>query len=58
METAMAHLTKVTLTFDPVIPVSIGFLCYPGWMCEPSLREVDQEVLELLIGNGFDTFDF
>mgnify|MGYP000022347330 CR=1 FL=1 len=54
----MAHLTKVTLTFDPVIPVSIGFLCYPGWMCEASLREVDQEVLELLIGNGFDTFDF
>jgi len=26
-------------------------------MCGTSLREVDHGVLELLIGNGFDTFD-
>jgi len=34
----------------------IGFLCYPGWMCEPSLRKVGQGILKLLIGNGFGTF--
>jgi len=58
METVLAHLSRVTLTFDPVTPVSIGFLCYPRWMCGPSLRKVGQGVLELLIGSGFDTFDF
>jgi len=57
METAMAHLTKVTLTFDTVTPVSIRFLCCQGRMCGPSLRKVDQGVLELLIRNSFDTFD-
>ena len=41
----------VTLTFDPVTPKYIGFLCCPGQMCEPSLRKVGQGVLELLIGN-------
>ena len=51
------QLTPVTLTFDPVTPKSIGFLCYPGWMCGPSLRRVGQGVLELLIGNGFRTID-
>ena len=45
------------LTFDPVTLVSIGFLCYLGWMCGTSLRKVGQGVIELLIGNGFDTFD-
>ena len=33
-------------------PKSIGFLCYQGWMCEPSLRKVGKGVLKLLIGNG------
>ena len=41
----------VTLTFDPVTPVSIAFLCYLRWMCGQSLRKVGQDVLELLIGN-------
>jgi len=53
----LAHLTLVTLTFDQVTPLSIGFLCYPRWMYGPSLMKVGQGVLELLIGNGFDTFD-
>ena len=30
----------VTLTFDPVTPVSIAFLCYLRWMCGQSLRKV------------------
>ena len=34
------------LTFDTVTPKSIGFLCYPGWMCGPSLRKIGQGVLE------------
>ena len=92
--TVLAHLTLVTLTFDPKINrVSLlpridvgtkceegksrrsqvldhkqfwhiwpgyldlwplnqkGFICYPGWMCGPSLKKVCQGVLELLIGN-------
>jgi len=31
------------LAFDPVPHTSIGFFCYPGWMCGPSFR---REVLE------------
>ena len=50
-ETVLAGLTLVTLTFDPVTIVSIGFICYPRWMCGPSLRKVGQGVLELLIRN-------
>ena len=38
-------------------PQNTGFLCYPGWMCRPSLRKVPQGVLELLNGKGFETFD-
>ena len=53
----MADLTPVTLTFDLATPILMGILCYPRWMCGTSLREVDQGVLELLIGNVFDTFD-
>jgi len=53
----LADLAPVTLTFDIMTPVSIGFLCYPGWMCGISLRKAGQGVLQLLIGNGFDTFD-
>ena len=41
-KTVLAHLTAVTLTFDPVIPKSIGFLCYQGQMCKPSLWKVGQ----------------
>jgi len=29
----LEFLTLVTLTFDPVTPKSIRFLCYPGQMC-------------------------
>jgi len=47
----------VTLTFDPVTPKSLEFLCYPGWICGPSLKKVGQDVLQLLIGNNFGTFD-
>ena len=47
----------VTLTFDPVTPVSIGFLFYPRWMCGQCLRKVGEGVLELFIGNDFGTFD-
>ena len=50
----LAHLTLVTLTFDPKIN---RFLCCPGRMCGPILRKVGQGVLELLIGNSFGTFD-
>jgi len=38
--------STVTLT-----PKLLGFFCYPGWMCGPSLRKVGQGFLELLIGN-------
>ena len=51
------NLTSVILTFDPVTPRSIGFICNPGWMCGPGIRKVGQGVLELLIGNVFGTFD-
>jgi len=34
---------------------SIGFLCYPGQMCGPSLRKAGQGVLKLLIGNEMVT---
>jgi len=33
----------------PLTPKSIGFLCYPGWMCGLSLRKVGQGILELQI---------
>jgi len=42
----MAHLTLVTFTFDTVIAKSIWFICYPGWMCVPSLKKVDPDVPE------------
>jgi len=45
----LAHLTPVT--FDPVTPNSIGFLCCPRQVCGPSLRKVGQGILELFIGN-------
>ena len=44
-ETVLARLIPVTLTFDPVTLKSIGFICYPGELCGPSLRMVDQGVL-------------
>ena len=53
----MAYLTLVTLTFNPVSPKPLWFLCCIGWICGPSMRRVGQCVLELLIGNGFGTFD-
>jgi len=43
-ETVLAHLNPVSLTFDPVTLKSIGFICYPGWMCGPSLKKVGQGV--------------
>jgi len=46
-ETVLTHLTQI----------SIGFLCYPGWMCVAGMRKEGQGILELLIGNGCDTFD-
>ena len=39
------------VTFDPVTPKSIGFLCCPRQVCGPSLRKVGQGILELFIGN-------
>ena len=45
----LEHLTLVT--FDPVIPTSIGFLCCSGQICGPILRKVGQGLLDLLIGN-------
>jgi len=51
LDMVLEHLTLVTLTFDPVTPKLIWFICYPGLMCGPSLRKVSQGVLELLIGN-------
>ena len=45
----LAHLTTMTLTFEPVTPKSMGFLCYPGWMCGPSLKKVGEGFLESLI---------
>jgi len=38
-------------------PKLIGFLRYPGWISGPSSRSVGQGILELLKGNGFETFD-
>ena len=45
----LADLTPVT--FDPVTPTYVGFICYPVWMCGPSLKKVGLGVLELLIKN-------
>ena len=46
-EMVLTHFTPVALTFDLK---TIGFICYLGWMCGPSLKKVVQGVLELLIG--------
>ena len=56
-EMVLEHLTPLTITFGLVTPKSIGFQCYPRWMCRPSFRNVGPGVLELLIRNGFGTFD-
>ena len=42
---------------DPVTQKSIGFICYPGWMCGPSLKRVGQGILELLIGKDYRRTD-
>ena len=42
-EMVLEHLTTVTVTFDHVTPKSFVFICYPGWMCGPSLKKVGQE---------------
>ena len=34
------HFTLVTLTFDPVTPTSIGFLCYPSYPSYPKLPKL------------------
>jgi len=47
----------VKLTFDPVTPKSIEFLCYSGWMFGPGMKKVSQGVLVLFIRNGLGTFD-
>ena len=47
-------------TFDPgdlVTPVSLGFLCCLGWMSGQSWRKAGQGVIELMIWNGFGTFN-
>ena len=44
----LKHLTLVTLPFDSVTPKSIMFLCYPGQMCGPSLRKIDQSILKVI----------
>ena len=41
----------------PLTPKSIGFLYYPDRMYGPRIRKVDEGILELLVGNGFGTFD-
>jgi len=41
----------VTLTFDSVIPKSLRFLCYPGWMCGQSLKKVGLGVLKLFLAH-------
>ena len=46
LDMVLEHLTLVTLTFDPVTPKLIWFICYPGLMCGPSLRKVSQGVLD------------
>jgi len=40
----------VTLNFDPVTLKFIGFICYPGWRCGPSLRKVGQGALGVIGG--------
>jgi len=49
-EEGKSHILML-LVGNGLTPKSIGFLCYSGWMCRPSLRTVCQGVLELLIGN-------
>mgnify|MGYP000361460518 FL=1 len=44
LDTVLTHLTLVTLTFDPVTPKSIGFLCCLGLMCGPGMRKVGYDV--------------
>ena len=41
-ETVFTHLTPVKLTFDPVTPKSIEFLCYSGWMYGTGMKKVGQ----------------
>ena len=48
----LSTLTHLTLTFDLMNIISIGFLCYPGWMCGLSLRRLFQGVIKLLIWNN------
>ena len=50
-------LKQFEMVLEHLTPKSIGFICCPGEMCGPSLRKVGQGVLELLIQNGFGTFD-
>ena len=47
----LTHLTQDTLSFDPVTQISIGIICYPEWMCGPSLKKVCQGNLKFLIRN-------
>jgi len=54
---SFGRFDPVTLTFNPVTPQSMGFLCCPGRMSWPSLRRVGQGILDLLNGKGFGTFD-
>ena len=40
-EMVLEHLTLVTLTFEPMTPESIGFICYPSWEEGRSRSETD-----------------
>ena len=53
LETDLAQLSHVTLTFNQVTLNYRGFLSYLEWMCGQSLRSsmVRQGAIELLIGN-------
>jgi len=48
IKNVFSNLTLVTLTFDPVTPKSIQFLCYPGCICGPSFKKVGWGVLEIV----------
>ena len=55
----MSHSTSIQnlVIFTPFAPNFHIRPRVPGWMCGPSFKMVGEGVVELLIGNGFCTFD-
>ena len=46
IQNVFSTFDPMTLTLDPVTSKSIGFICYPGWVCGPSLKKVGSRVID------------